>query len=88
MQLEVDFQDFIENNSNLVEKGSVRKDNFKEYRKILSGKIEYEAPSAELTKFSGYIKLKKDPRPEHLTIENLVLRGSVVRNTDWFELTV
>ena len=67
----------------LVEKGSGRKDNYKDYRRILSGKVEYEAPNANLTKFSGYVKLKKDPRPEHLSIENLVLRGSVLKNTDW-----
>lgn len=67
----------------LVEKGSGRKDNYKEYRKLLTGKMEYEAPSEDFKNFSGYIKLKKDPRPEHLSIENLVLRGSVLKNTDW-----
>jgi len=66
-----------------VEKGSVRKDNYKEYRKILSGKIEHEAPTADMNKFSGYIKLKKDPKPEQFNIENLVIRGSIIRNTDW-----
>lgn len=70
---------------NLVEKGSSRKNNYKEYRKILSGKIEYTSPISAYEKFSGYVKLKKDPRPEKLTIENLVLRGSIIKNTDWYD---
>lgn len=68
----------------LVEKNSAGKDNFDEYRKKLSGKIEYIAPSRDLEEFEGFIKLQKDPKAELLTYQNLILRGSVIKNTDWY----
>jgi len=67
----------------LVDRGSTRKGNYSEYRKILSGKIEYEPPISHAKGFSGYIKLKKDPRAEPLSEEHFVPRGSVIKNTDW-----
>ena len=70
----------------IVEKNSAGKDNFPEYRKRLSGKLEYMAPNRDLDKFEGTLKLKKDPKTEALTIENLILRGSVIKNTDWYEI--
>mmetsp|Transcript_42776 Transcript_42776/g.49579 ORF Transcript_42776/g.49579 Transcript_42776/m.49579 type:complete len:2326 (+) Transcript_42776:18-6995(+) len=57
--------------------------NFSEYRKRLNGKLEYSAPSRSLKSFDGYLKLKKDPKPEQLNIENLIMRGSILRNTEW-----
>ena len=33
---------------------------------------------------NGYCKLKKDPKGENLTVENVLLRGSVLRNCEWF----
>ena len=66
-----------------MEKNSVGKDDFAEYRKRLNGKLEYLAPTRALDVFEGYLKLKKDPKPEQLTIENLMLRGSVLKNTEW-----
>jgi hypothetical protein len=53
------------------------------YRRILTGKIEYEPPNSSVTHFSGYIRLKKDPRAEQIGIENMILRGSVLKNTEW-----
>lgn len=68
----------------LVEKNSAGKDDFNVYRQRLTGKLEYLAPTRALDEFEGYLKLKKDPKPEQLTIENLILRGSVLKNTDWY----
>lgn len=62
---------------------SVLKNNMPEYRKQLTGKIEYEAPNTNLSSFKGFFKLKTDPKNEPLSIENLLFRGSIIRNTDW-----
>lgn len=32
---------------------------------------------------SGVIKLKKDPKSERFTLENVLLRDSFLKNTDW-----
>lgn len=70
----------------LVENGSTRKGNYPEYRKVLSGKIEYDPPNATHRSFSGYIKLKKDPRAEPITYDNFIPRGSVLKNTEWYKI--
>lgn len=62
---------------------SSRKNNFPEYRKMLTGVIEYECPSNDTTKFFGVMKLKRDPKKGILNIDNLILRGSVIRHTGW-----
>lgn len=31
----------------------------------------------------GYIKLKKDPKMEQFSIENILVANSIVRNTEW-----
>ena len=67
----------------LVDKGSSRKGNWAEYRKILTGKIEYDPASTQYNGFNGYIKLKKDPKAEPLSDENFLPRGAVIKNTDW-----
>ena len=67
----------------LVENNTSVKDDFAEYRKRLNGKLEYIAPTRALDAFEGYLKLKKDPKPEQLNIENLILRGSVLKHADW-----
>lgn len=66
-----------------VEKSSAGKNKYVEYRKKLTGKLEYQQPSADITHFEGYLKLKKDPKTEQLSMENVLLRGSILRNTDW-----
>lgn len=60
------------------------KGNITDFRKLLYGKIEYDLPSADTVNFDGYLKLKKDPKGENLTIENLILRGSTLVYTEWF----
>lgn len=60
-----------------------KKTDFNAYRRILTGKIEYEPPSSSVTHCYGYIRLKKDPRAEQIGIENMILRGSVLKNTEW-----
>ena len=67
----------------IVERNTNGIQDFSRYRKRLTGKLDYEAPSTDLNTFEGYLKLTKDPKVEQLTIHNLVLRGSVIRNTDW-----
>ena len=72
----------------LVDKGSLRKDNYSEYRKILSGKIEYCPPNLQSKGFTGYIKLKKDPRAEPLSDVNFIPRGSILKNTEWYLMNI
>ena len=67
----------------IVEKSSDGNINFQEYQKKLNGKLDYSAPTKDLYEFSGYLKLKKDPKPDQVTIQNLILRGSILMNTDW-----
>lgn len=56
-----------------------RKNNFKEYKKMLTGSVEYEYPTKKINSFNGLIKLKKDPKKGVLSIENLILRGTKIR---------
>lgn len=74
---------YIKNNMP-VDNYSAGKDNFAEFRKRLSGKLEYSPPCRELDEFEGFLKLQKDPKTERLTSQNLILRGSVLKNTDWY----
>lgn len=60
-----------------------RKNNFKEYRKTLSGSVEYEFPTKDINSFNGLIKLRKDPKKGVLSIENLILRGTKIRSA-WY----
>jgi len=53
------------------------------YRKMLTGKLEYEAPNSNLDSFTGFFKLKKDPKIEQLSIDNLILRGSRITRAGW-----
>lgn len=71
------------NHSSVVERNTAGKSDFAQYRKKLTGKLDYEAPTEDLKHFEGYLKLKKDPKAEQLSISNLILRGSVLRNTEW-----
>lgn len=51
---------------------------------MLSGSIEYEGPSLDPNYFKGFLKLKKDPKVEQLSIENFIPRGAMIVNTEWF----
>lgn len=60
-----------------------RKQHFTEYRKMLTGTVEYNAPAVDLSTFTGLIKLKKDPKKGVLSIKNLILRYSMIKHTGW-----
>ena len=59
------------------------KNNFKEYRKLISGKIEYEGPNPEPSEFLGFLRVKKDPKVEKLNIENFIPRGAILKYSEW-----
>jgi hypothetical protein len=50
---------------------------------MLTGTIEYNAPSVDLSSFNGLMKLKKDPKKGVLNINNLILRYSMIKHTGW-----
>ena len=52
-----------------------------EYKKILTGKIDYEVPTSDLNRFEGFLKLRKDPKIQNLNIDNLILRGSIIKSS-------
>ena len=66
-----------------MELNALGKDKYEEFRKKLTGKIEYNAPNRDFSNFNGILKLKRDPKAETITIQNVVLRGSTLKNTDW-----
>nr|CAI5828686.1 unnamed protein product [Callosobruchus analis] len=49
----------------------------------MSGTIECAAPSKLLYEFNGLIRLRSKPVPEPLGSDQLLLRGSILRNTSW-----
>ena len=67
----------------LVPLRSYQKNNFNEYKKMLSGKIEYKGPSKDPDNFMGYLKLKTDPKVEQLSLENFLPRGAKLVIAEW-----
>ncbi|CAD8103907.1 unnamed protein product [Paramecium primaurelia] len=59
------------------------KNQFQEYRIMLTGKLEYEAPNGNTQTFHGRLKLKKDPKYEELTIDNFIPKGTKIKQTSW-----
>lgn len=53
------------------------------YRSIISGRINFEKATADMRTFRGYLKVSKDPKMEKLSIENLILRESVIKTSLW-----
>lgn len=53
------------------------------YKKILTGKIEFDDVDFAESQFRGFIKLQKDPKGEYLDYCNIVTQSSVIMNTDW-----
>lgn len=51
---------------------------------MLTGTIEYSAPSNDMDGFTGLIKLKTDPKKGVLTPNNLIPRYSVLKHTGWW----
>ncbi|CAD8179034.1 unnamed protein product [Paramecium octaurelia] len=59
------------------------KNQFPEYKKMLTGKLEYEAPNGDTQSFYARLKLKKDPKNEELTIDNFIPKGTKIKQTSW-----
>jgi hypothetical protein len=68
----------------LIVTNTHQKNHFSEYRKILSGKLEYLPPNGNTLRFEGTLKLKKDPKVENLTIDNFIQKGSKITHTSWY----
>lgn len=66
----------------LVSKGSSFKGNLNEYRRLLSGRIELKK-TGDVRNFRGFLNLKKDPISEKVSVDNLLVKYSQVRFTDW-----
>ncbi len=66
-----------------VPKKSYQKNNFAEYRKLLSGKLEYQSPIKTPNSFKGFLKLKNDPKVEQLSEENFIPRGAILTRSEW-----
>ena len=49
----------------------------------MTGIIEYNSPNSNLNSFEGFLKIKKDPKIEHLTNKNFIPRGAILKNTEW-----
>lgn len=67
----------------IVNRSSTQKRFWAQYRKIITGRITYEKPTADMDNFTGYLKLTKDPKVEKLSIDNLILRQSCVKTSLW-----
>jgi len=65
----------------LIPQNSQIKNCFFDYRRILSGSIQYSA--SHQYQFEGYIRLNKDLKHEYLNQSHLVLRGASVQFTSW-----
>ena len=50
---------------------------------MLTGTVEYNSPTRDMSSFSGVLKLKKDPKKGILSINNLILRYSMIKHTGW-----
>ncbi|CAD8076669.1 unnamed protein product [Paramecium sonneborni] len=53
------------------------------YKRILTGKIEFDYLDTNDNIFRGFIKLQKDPKGEYLDYRNIVNQSSMIINTDW-----
>ena len=50
---------------------------------MLNGRILYEQANKNPNEFYASLKLRRDPKIEQLTIDNLLLRGSILKNISW-----
>ncbi len=67
----------------VLQKDHPNKMNFTMYKNTLNGRIEYEPPDKQMSSFTGFIKLNKDPKIHLLNIENFIPRGSVIKSAGW-----
>lgn len=54
--------------------------NISDYIKNIKGQIKYDQPNIDMSKFDGRLKLESHPRSSLINIDNLVLRGSSLKN--------
>lgn len=52
-----------------------------EYIKNIKGTITYDSPNLDMKSFYGRLKLESHPRAKGVILENLMLRGSSLKNT-------
>ncbi|CAD8146214.1 unnamed protein product [Paramecium pentaurelia] len=53
------------------------------YKRIMTGKIEFDQLDTNDNQFRGFIKLQKDPKGEYLDYRNIVNQSNMIINTDW-----
>lgn len=70
-----------------VNLAAIEKQNMKQalnyYRVNLNGIVEYNEPERNSKMFKGYIKLTNDPKRVNVEFNNIILKGSQLKNTDW-----
>ncbi|EAN33133.2 Adenylate and Guanylate cyclase catalytic domain protein [Theileria parva strain Muguga] len=49
----------------------------------LKGNIICDKPCPDMNKFSGLLKIKGYPRPCNITVDNFIMKGSILRNTSY-----
>lgn len=49
----------------------------------MSGIIGYDSPNSKHDHFSGFLRLKKDPKIDKLDISNFISRGSTLKYAEW-----
>ena len=59
---------------------TIKSIHFNEYVKKIKGMLKYDDPNENLYSFQGKLKLESYPRASVVTEENLVLRGSTIKN--------
>lgn len=66
-----------------VQKDSKQKREFFEFKKILTGIIQFSKYNNDLDQLEGLITLKRDLQGEKINIQNIVLREQTICFTDW-----
>ena len=61
---------------------SIKKINIKDFIHNIRGVLKFEEPNTNLNSFKCRMKMKTFPRASDVTIDNLILRGSVIKNVD------
>lgn len=69
----------------LVPLRSFQKHIFQKYKTILTGSLEYSGPCLNPNYFKGFLKLRKNPKVEQLSIDNFIPRGAIILNCEWYD---
>lgn len=62
--------------------GSIKKINIKDFIHNIRGVLKFEEPNTNLNSFKCRMKMQTFPRASDVNIDNLLLRGSVIKNVD------